>query len=58
MNIVELCLFFKPSKQCLQYLISGGSEMDRLKELLYQPDFSNEPYVRELKNVLEKHNKL
>lgn len=32
--------------------------MDRLKELLYQPDFSNEPYVRELKNVLEKHNKL
>ena len=50
--------FFKPSKQCLQYLISGGSEMDRLKELLYQPDFSNEPYVRELKNVLEKHNKL
>ena len=57
MNIVELCLF-KPSKQCLQYLISGGSEMDRLKELLYQPDFSNEPYVRELKNVLEKHNKL
>lgn len=50
--------FFKPSKQCLQYLISGGSEMDRLKELLYQPDFSNEPYVRELKNVLKKHNKL